>query len=154
MLKTAPAAYRTLQVFPTESGFGAEIVGVDLSRPLLPEALAEIRDAWARHAVVSFPDQPLSLEELEAFTRGDATYLLESWHASTRPASVDLDDGTVWRTLQIVDVVAGGPEDATGIVEFRASFRGPDGAGVLHERSNFVREGGRWFYLDGVAGQV
>ena len=68
MLKTAPAAYRMLQVFPTESGFGAEIIGVDLSRPLLPEVLAEIRDAWARHAVVSFPDQPLSLEELEGFT--------------------------------------------------------------------------------------
>jgi len=68
MLKTAPGAYRTLQVMASEDGFGAEVVGVDLSRALLPENLAEIRDAWARHSVLSFPDQPLSLEELEAFT--------------------------------------------------------------------------------------
>jgi taurine dioxygenase len=68
MLKTAPAAYRTLQVMASEDGFGAEIIGVDLSKPLLPETLAEVKHAWARHGVVSFPDQPLSLEELEAFT--------------------------------------------------------------------------------------
>ena len=64
MLKTAPAAYHTLQVIASEDGFGAEIIGVDLSRPLLPETLAELKDAWARHAVVSFPDQPL-MEDVE-----------------------------------------------------------------------------------------
>ena len=84
-----------------------------------------------------------------AFARGLAPYLRASWHPSTRPASLELDDRTVWRRLQIVDTVAGGPEDADGIVEFRASFRAPDGAGVLHERSRFARDAGVWRYVDG-----
>jgi SEC-C motif-containing protein len=85
-----------------------------------------------------------------AFALGLDVYLLSSWHPSTRPATVELDDGGVWRKLQIVDTVAGGPDDETGVVEFRASFRDADGvAGVLHERSRFTRADGRWLYLDG-----
>lgn len=84
-----------------------------------------------------------------AFALGLAPYLLATWHPSTRPATVDLDDDVTWRRLQIVDTVAGGPDDTDGIVEFRASYRGPDGTGLLHERSRFVREAGRWFYVDG-----
>ena len=85
-----------------------------------------------------------------AFALGDAGYLLRSWHPSTRPDTLDLDKSTVWRRLQIVDTVAGGPADADGIVEFRASYRDGDGSGVLHERSAFVRDAsGRWVYLSG-----
>ena len=69
MQKSSAHPYRAIQVFPTEAGFGAEIVGVDLAGPLRPEVLNEIKAAWARHSVVSFPDQPLSLAALEAFTR-------------------------------------------------------------------------------------
>jgi taurine dioxygenase len=69
MLTTAEGAYRTIRVRPESSGFGAEITGVDLSRPLAGEQLAEVKAAWARHAVVAFPDQPLTLEQLEAFTQ-------------------------------------------------------------------------------------
>jgi SEC-C motif-containing protein len=76
-------------------------------------------------------------------------YLLTSWHPSTRPAALESDAVTEWRRLQIVDVVAGGPEDTEGVVEFRASFRSPEGNGLLHERSRFVRFDGRWVYLDG-----
>ncbi|MFL5296158.1 MAG: TauD/TfdA dioxygenase family protein [Phenylobacterium sp.] len=68
MLKDAERADRTIQVTPQPSGFGAEITGLDLSRPLPPSALAEVKAAWAAHSVVAFPDQPLSLEALEAFT--------------------------------------------------------------------------------------
>ena len=68
MLKEAESAHRTIEVRPQPSGFGAEITGVDLSRPLDRDQLAEVKAAWARHAVVAFPDQPLSLEQLEAFT--------------------------------------------------------------------------------------
>ena len=60
--------YRTLAVKAQPSGFGAEIVGLDLTRPLSRDALAEVKAAWAAHAVVAFPDQPLDLDQLEAFT--------------------------------------------------------------------------------------
>jgi SEC-C motif-containing protein len=51
--------------------------------------------------------------------------------------------------LQIVEIVAGGPSDGEGVVEFRASFRDADGAGLLHERSRFIRDGEYWYYVDG-----
>jgi len=103
---------------------------------------------------VTESDIPLTAEALmrsrfEAFARGDAEYLLASWHPSTRPAALDLDVVVEWRRLQIVDTVAGGPDDVDGVVEFRASYRSPDGAGLLHERSRFTRGDGRWFYVDG-----
>lgn len=56
-------------VTPQETGFGARIEGVDLSRPLPPAVLATVKAAWAKHSVVAFPGQPLSLEALEAFTQ-------------------------------------------------------------------------------------
>lgn len=91
-----------------------------------------------------------------AFRCRDAAWLLASWHPRTRPSEVRFDDDIVWRGLQIVDVVHGEPDDPEDIVEFRATYvRRAGGAssavshGVQHERSRFVREHGRWFYLDG-----
>lgn len=57
-----------IRVRPQPSGFGAEITGLDLSRPLPKPVLDDVKAAWAAHGVVAFPDQPLSLEALEAFT--------------------------------------------------------------------------------------
>ncbi len=96
--------------------------------------------------------EALMRSRFSAFALGLDGYLLTSWHPATRPAELDLDPDLTWRRLQIVDTVAGGPEDATGVVEFRASYRGPDGAGLLHERSRFERVDGRWVYRDGDPG--
>jgi taurine dioxygenase len=57
-----------IQVRANPSGFGAEITGLDLSAPLPPTVLAAVKQAWADHAVVWFPDQPLTHDQLEAFT--------------------------------------------------------------------------------------
>ncbi len=46
---------------------GAEIVGVDLARPLDEPALAEIRQAFLDHVVVFFRDQSLTPRQLLAF---------------------------------------------------------------------------------------
>ena len=62
------SADRTITVTPQPSGFGAEVTGVDLSRPLAPAVLDQVKAAFARHAVLAFPDQPLTLDQLEAFT--------------------------------------------------------------------------------------
>ncbi len=93
--------------------------------------------------------EDLMRSRFEAFRDGDSGWLLRSWHPSTRPRRLDLVDNPVWRRLQIVETVAGGPGDDTGIVEFRASCLVDGRPRVLEERSNFVREGGRWFYVDG-----
>ncbi|MDO5681470.1 MAG: YchJ family metal-binding protein [Propionibacteriaceae bacterium] len=82
-----------------------------------------------------------------AFAVGAADHLWRTWHPSTRPAEVTLGD-QVWLGLEIVDVVAGGPEDADGIVEFVARYRAGGTPGRLHERSRFRRRANRWFYLD------
>lgn len=58
-----------------------------------------------------------------------------------------------WTGLEILDSVRGGLFDADGVVEFRAHHREGPRTGVQHERSRFVRESGRWVYVDGAAGR-
>ena len=87
-----------------------------------------------------------------AFAVGDAGYLLATWHPSTVPDDLDLDPEIRWRRLDVLTTTAGGPFDSEGTVEFRATYRDPDGTGALHERSRFVRVAGAWSYLDGVPG--
>ena len=100
-------------------------------------------------------DWPATAEALmrsrfAAFRDGDVDWLLASWHPSTRPATLDLADNPTWRGLQIVDTVDGTEHDVEGVVEFRATYVvGPGDVRVLHERSRFVRENGRWYYVDG-----
>ena len=102
------------------------------------------------HAGAAAPTaERLMRSRFSAFVLGLAPYLASTWHPSTRPDEVDLDGSLEWRRLQIVDTARGGPADSSGVVEFRASHRGPAGAGVLHERSRFERADGRWTYLDG-----
>ncbi|GAA4482781.1 YchJ family protein [Microbacterium panaciterrae] len=84
-----------------------------------------------------------------AFAVGDAAYLRRSWHPSTRPDAIDIDPELRWLRLDIIGKEAGGPFDAAGVVEFEAIHRDASGRGVLRERSRFVREGGRWYYVDG-----
>lgn len=93
--------------------------------------------------------EALMRSRFTASAMGDAEYLLATWHPSTRPAQLALDDGVRWTRLDIVDTVDGGPFDAAGVVEFRAHHRAAGERAVLHERSSFVREDGRWLYLRG-----
>ena len=79
-------------------------------------------------------------------------YLLATWHASTRPAALRLDaeeDRTQWLGLRLRRVRQQDTDKA--IVEFVARYRVGGGSAVrLHEISRFVREDGRWYYVDGV----
>lgn len=82
-----------------------------------------------------------------AFVLELADYLLATWHPSTRPSSLELDDSaTVWKRLEVLE---SGEDDERGWVHFRATFLEGRRWSVLEESSRFVREAGRWFYLDG-----
>jgi SEC-C motif-containing protein len=84
-----------------------------------------------------------------AFVMGDERHLVATWHPGSRPDELSLDPAQRWTGLEIVDLEAGGDGDASGVVEFRAGWRHGREQGVLHERSRFLRRGGRWWYVDG-----
>jgi len=94
------------------------------------------------------PDaEHLMRSRYSAFVLGRADYLLASWHASTRPAILDLESGTKWLGLEVRGHRLVDADHAE--VEFVARSRVAGRGQRLHERSRFVREGGRWFYVDG-----
>lgn len=55
-------------VTPSGQSCGAAVTGIDLSKPLGDEQVAEIRAVWLEHHVLSFPGQHLSDDDLERFT--------------------------------------------------------------------------------------
>lgn len=84
-----------------------------------------------------------------AYARGDLAHVRRTWHPSTRPADLAPGEDVEWLRLHVVDTEDGGAGDRTGVVEFVARYRAHGRPGTLRERSEFVREDGRWYYLRG-----
>lgn len=88
-----------------------------------------------------------------AYTLRLDAYVVDTWHAETRPAALSLDDEgevapTRWLGLKIVRSENIDADHA--MVEFVARYRRGGNAAIrLHERSRFLRENGRWYYVDG-----
>jgi taurine dioxygenase len=56
-----------LDIRPQAAACGALVHGLNLKRDLTAGHVAAIRDAWLQHQVLAFPDQTLSLDDLERF---------------------------------------------------------------------------------------
>ena len=97
------------------------------------------------------PDaQALMRSRYSAFVLGLTGYLEATWHASTRPRDLAADPGTRWLGLEVRRHAVIDASHAE--VEFVARYRASGGTGPavrIHERSRFVREDRRWYYVDG-----
>jgi SEC-C motif-containing protein len=92
--------------------------------------------------------EALMRSRYSAFVLGRADYLLASWHASQRPAELALQPDVKWLGLEVREHQQLDASHAE--VLFVARQRDASGRAVrLHERSRFVREDGRWYYVDG-----
>lgn len=56
-------AYETIAVQPLTRRIGALIDGIDLTRPLAPQQVADVRRALLAHQGIFFRDQPLTLDQ-------------------------------------------------------------------------------------------
>jgi len=86
-----------------------------------------------------------------AYVRGEIDYLLATHHSATRD-DIDRDAVTGWSrhtAWQGLEIIAVDADDTTGTVEFiaRGATRGTPF--VHHERSQFRRTDGHWYYVDG-----
>ncbi|EAR24058.1 hypothetical protein A20C1_02299 [marine actinobacterium PHSC20C1] len=85
-----------------------------------------------------------------AYSIGDTSYLLKTWHPTTRPTSLDLDPDVSWFRLDIISRTGGSMFDTAGTVEFRAHYRYNGETDEQHENSTFVRENRSWLYVSAV----
>ncbi len=97
--------------------------------------------------VAQSPEQ-LMRSRYSAFALGLEPYLLSTWHTSTRPPPPLFDNppSQKWISLTIKHA---SESETSGTVEFIATYRLSGRAHRLHEISNFVKEDGRWYYVDG-----
>ena len=91
--------------------------------------------------------EALMRSRYSAYVLGLEDYVLATWHTSTRPPDATPDKATRWLGLAIKRFEATGDDRA--LVEFVARYKIAGRAQRLHEISRFVREDGRWYYVDG-----
>ena len=86
-----------------------------------------------------------------AYTLEREDYLLATWHPSTRPGRLGLADQASgeWLGLDVRRYQPDPLDPDRAVVEFVARHKRGGQAHRLHETSRFMREDGRWFYLDG-----
>ncbi len=76
-------------------------------------------------------------------------YLLATWHPSTRPTQLGLEQDVPTKWIGL-DVKRHEQQDENhAIVEFIARYKVNGRAHRMHEVSRFVRDEGRWYYVDG-----
>jgi SEC-C motif-containing protein len=113
----------------------------------LPQTYERCCGRW--HAGEPAPDaERLMRSRYAAYALGLGDYLLATWQAGTRPETLDVATPPQPKWIGL-DVRRHEPAGDTAIVEFTARYRVGGRAHKLHETSRFVREDGRWYYVDG-----
>lgn len=95
-----------------------------------------------------FPNSPEQLmrSRYTAYLLKDESYLLETWHKSTRPESLELkEDSTQWKKLKIISASG---NNIHFVAYFMQDSLNKEKIYALTEESRFVKEN-HWFYLDG-----
>ncbi|MFM6986700.1 MAG: YchJ family protein [Hydrogenophaga sp.] len=110
-------------------------------------AYADCCGRYLDHHIPAPDAEHLMRSRYSAFVLERADYLSASWHASTRPAELTLEPGVKWLGLDVKRHRVIDADHAE--VEFVARSRMGGRGQRLHETSRFVREGGRWWYVDG-----
>lgn len=94
------------------------------------------------------PDaETLMRSRYSAFVLERGTYLQQTWSSAQRPADLSFEPDVKWLGLEVRSYRMTGPAQAE--VEFVARSRLKGVPTRLHELSRFVKDAGRWFYVDG-----
>ncbi|MCF6324732.1 MAG: YchJ family protein [Gammaproteobacteria bacterium] len=110
---------------------------------------------YIKDEIIAPTAEKLMRSRYSAYTLNDRHYLSSTWHATTRPARLDLnqESQSSWLGLKICNIRAGDATDSNGTVEFIARYQTEEVTKVIHEISYFVKEDERWFYVDGTLSQ-
>lgn len=103
--------------------------------------------------------EALMRSRYSAYVTVEVDYLLRTTHPSTRKfhdaeSIKQWAKSSSWQKLEIISTIDGSPKDKKGMVEFKAYYldehQQPQ---IHHEHSNFLKELGKWFFVDGKVGK-
>ena len=132
-----------ISLFPVTERFAAEVGDVDLAKPLHPETLQAVRDAFATYAVLVFPAQSFTIEQQLAFASNfgplETTVRLSMKHGAklrVRPEIADIAnldaEGKLWHKNSRTRLFQMGNR----LWHTDSSFKAPSGyASLLYARS-------------------
>ena len=100
--------------------------------------------------------EQLMRSRYSAFAKHKIDYLCNSCHPANqkefdRKATKKFATNTIWSGLEIKETIDGGVDDTKGLVEFIAYFKINNQTKFMHERSNFQKCEGQWYYVDGTS---
>ncbi|WP_034915206.1 YchJ family protein [Erwinia sp. 9145] len=105
---------------------------------------------------LAVPPDPEALmrSRYTAYATHNTDWLIATWHPSCHAENFrgELERSfanTKWLSLQIIEAKKPG-DYSEGFVSFFARFSENHGEGFIHERSRFLREEQRWYYIDGI----
>lgn len=98
--------------------------------------------------------EQLMRSRYSAYAKAEVDYIFETTHPDHRKGydhqgTKEWAENSEWEGLEIVGVTNGGPDDATGEVEFVATYRENGAQKVHHELAHFRKDEGRWLFTDG-----
>ncbi len=105
-----------------------------------------------QNIAIAVTSEQLMHSRYTAFVLGKGDFLMISHHSMTR-SHVNISElirwaqSMKWMKLEIIKTQDGGPNDESGIVEFKAHFKSRGKKEVLHQRGKFIREYGNWVYF-------
>ncbi|MGK7889599.1 MAG: YchJ family protein [Leptolyngbyaceae cyanobacterium] len=117
-------------------------------------SLADCCAPYIRGQATAPTAEALMRSRYTAYCLGNIDYLIQTHHPtrrspdSRRTLTVNVNHIT-WLSLTVLKTEAGTSADKTGVVEFVAVYQENGEMAQLHERSRFLQQRGRWFYLDG-----
>lgn len=96
--------------------------------------------------------QQLMRSRYSAFVLANGNYLMDTHHVTTRPtaekkAIVKWAKSVKWIKLEIQETTKGLLDDTKGTVTFNAYFYENGNVEVIHEKSAFIKEKNKWYYL-------
>jgi SEC-C motif domain protein len=105
------------------------------------------------------PQKPRTAEELmraryQAYVDNDIDFVVDSHHPEgrdevDREAAAKWAEEADWKGLEVLETVAGGPDDDEGVVEFVARYEMGGAPYTHHERARFQKLDGDWYYVEG-----
>ncbi len=104
----------------------------------------------------SYPATPEALmrSRYSAYVKCDLAWLIATWHPSCRSPQLTTHieqsfAETYWNGLNVTETTDSASADE-GWVTFFATFTENNSKRAIYERSRFLREEQRWYYIDGV----